>query len=343
MRFLIVRLAAMGDLVFASSVLTRIRREYPNAHVTWAVVRPLAELVRLFDVDAVIEIDPAVLTGGTLAKTRAVLRAWGHLIAAGKFDRVVVVHEDHRYRILCAPVRSGSFRMLTPGRPKHSNPISGRFAGDEYARLLDPDTWTRGPKTERYDIPDLRSKIPVPVGASDRPYVVLVPAGGKNALRASPLRRWPVENQAELARRFRAEGLSVALVGDHNDTWVRPHFEGIEVDDHIATLSITGTMSVMRGATLVVSHDTGPMHLARLVRAPLVALFGPQLPWKHIPADSDVTVLWGGAGLPCRPCYDPHEPALCTNNLCMQDLTVDYVFGAAMRRLHESPVEAGRT
>jgi heptosyltransferase-2 len=142
-----------------------------------------------------------------------------------------------------------------------------------------------------------------------------------------------VEHYVDLARRLLEEGFGVVLVGDTHDRWAADHFAGLGVADRLGTLTITGTLSVLRGASLVISHDTGPMHLARLVRAPLIAIFGPQLPSKHIPADDDATIFWGGAALACRPCYDPHEPARCTNNLCMRDVSVEQVMEAALARL----------
>jgi heptosyltransferase-2 len=77
----------------------------------------------------------------------------------------------------------------------------------------------------------------------------------------------------------------------------------------------------MRGADLVVSHDTGPMHLARLVRAPLVALFGPTNPHELLWTDETVTVLWGGGHLACRPCYDGREFARCADNICLSSVS----------------------
>jgi heptosyltransferase-2 len=343
MKILIVRLAAMGDLVFAGSLVTRIRKQMPGAHITWAVSDSLTELVALFDVDRIIPIRTAMLNGTTAAKASALASACVALARVGPFDRAVIAHEDARYRLLATAARARSVRMLTPDVPRHSNPIPGRYAGDEYARLLDDDTTSRGPLVERFAPPDLRERIDPPADAVTRPYVVLVPAGGRNVRRSSPLRLWPVERYADLARRLIAEGYRVVLVGDAHDRRVQPDFAGIGVDDRLGATTIRESLSLMRGARLVVSHDTGPMHLARLVRAPVIALFGPQLPSKHVAAD-DLTVdaLWGGARLPCRPCYDPHEPAACTNNLCMQDLSVDLVFEHAMRRLRGPVALTGR-
>ena len=95
-------------------------------------------------------------------------------------------------------------------------------------------------------------------------------------------------------------------------------------------MSVVESAAVLAAASVVVSHDTGPMHLARLVRAPLVALFGPTAPSTFVPADERTHVLWGGATLACRPCYDGREVAPCRSNLCMQDIDVATVERAAL-------------
>ncbi len=85
------------------------------------------------------------------------------------------------------------------------------------------------------------------------------------------------------------------------------------------------------------------MHLARLVRAPLIALFGPTIPAQVLSIDESVTVLWGGADLACRPCFDGRSFARCADNICMQAVTPADVVTAARRILHDSArvVEAG--
>jgi heptosyltransferase-2 len=70
------------------------------------------------------------------------------------------------------------------------------------------------------------------------------------------------------------------------------------------------------------------MHLARLVRAPLVALFGPTSPAEFMLEDERTTVLWGGRHLACRPCYDGRDFAECRDNVCMQSISVDDAWAA---------------
>jgi heptosyltransferase-2 len=157
-----------------------------------------------------------------------------------------------------------------------------------------------------------------------------VPGGARNALRDTPQRRWPVERYAALARRLHAHGYAVVLVGDADDRRVLPAFADVPVVDRLGGLSVVQSTAVLAACDVVVSHDTGPMHLARLVRAPLVALFGPTSPHDFAPEDGRTRVLWGGRRLACRPCYDGREVAPCRDNLCMQELSVDAVEDAAL-------------
>jgi heptosyltransferase II len=162
---------------------------------------------------------------------------------------------------------------------------------------------------------------------------VLVPGGAKNVLRESSLRRWPVESYAALAAELIGSGYAVTLVGGPDDAWVRPFFSGVSVDDRIGALSLPETVAFLANARLVISHDTGPMHLARLARAPLVALFGPTMPTQFLVEEPSTIALWGGADLACRPCYDGREFAACADNICISRIPVSAVLDAAERLL----------
>jgi heptosyltransferase-2 len=242
----------------------------------------------------------------------------------------LLAHADARYRYALGPARLGELRMLG-GRGRRPLPIPGRAFADEYARLLDAHP-SRGPIEGHASLATLRG-LPLPEGADAAPGVVLVPGGTRNVLRESALRRWPVERYGEVAARLHAAGHRITLVGDEGDAWVRPVFAGLPVHDAIGARSLPGTLALMARAELVITHDTGPLHLAALVRAPLLALFGPTTPSQFMPRYPEAEALWGGAHLACRPCYDGREFAACADNRCIQDLSVEAVVGRALARL----------
>lgn len=330
-RILIVRLAALGDIILASTILTRIRAERPRAQVTWLTSDGARPLVELFGVDEILTVDERRLLGASTAtRAASLVRVWSRL-AGRRFDVVVLAHADPRYKLLIRSARVGELHMLRRSPHGHMNPIPGRFFGDEFARLLD-GSMARGPAPQRYGIADVRHRLDIGLRPHDPPFVVMAPGGARNVLREDPLRRWPAERYAQVAARL-LPTYGVAIVGDAGDAWVRPAFAGLRVQDLIGSLELHDTLRVLARASLVISHDTGPMHLARLVRAPLLALFGPTTPRQVLGDPDGVTVLWGGAALACRPCFDGREYAACSNNLCMQDVTVEQVVECALTML----------
>jgi heptosyltransferase-2 len=311
-------LAGIGDVAVASALITRIRAEQPLAHVTFLTGKVAAPVARLFDVDEVLEIDESLLLrGGTLSRGRVLLSLWPRLMRGG-FDRVLVLHVDRRYRALTATIPWVRTHMLSRREHGEMIPVPGRWLGDEYARLLEGSAHV-GPVEHRYGMADLRDRIP-PTKIGER-VVVLIPGGARNVLREQGLKRWPVGHYAELARLLIGDDFTVAILGNDADAWVLPAFDGIPVRNEIGRHDLVGTLSLMRGSDLVVSHDTGPMHLARLVRTPLVALFGPTNPHELLWQDESVRVLWGGERLACRPCYDGRDFAHCADNICISSVS----------------------
>ena len=331
-RYLIVKLAALGDVAMASALPEAIRRREPEAHVTWLCGEGVAELVRLFPgVSEVLAVDEVQLLRGRFDRRLGAMAGVWRRLALRRFDAILLGHADPRYRALVVTARARRTRWLEQSPSPRMLPIPGRYHADEYVRLLDGDD-SRGPIVGHAPLSDVRAMLP-PRRSAGPVGVVLVPGGTRNVLRESALRRWPVERYRAVAERLRAAGHVVTLVGDAADAWVRPSFAGIDVRDEIGAHGLAGTLAVMAAADLVISHDTGPLHLARLVRAPLLALFGPTMPSQFLVTDADTQAIWGGASLACRPCYDGREFADCPDNLCMKDIATAEVIDRALAML----------
>jgi heptosyltransferase-2 len=350
-RILVVRLAGIGDVVMASTVVPRIRAQWPDATIDWVVGGTAAPLVEQFDgVARVIAVDEMrLLRGGVVARLGEILSLWTRLTGGG-YTRVFLLHVDSRYRILVVPALRAKLSVLSR-RDAHGsmNPVPGRYLGDEYARLVDGPA-SVGPLVGHAPLVDLRSSLAETEG-SRRRRVVLVPGGTRNVLRESALKRWPVDGYVAVAHALSDEGYEVVLVGDTADVWVRRSFAGVTVTDRIGAMSLPETVSMFAGCDLVISHDTGPMHLARLARTPVLALFGPTMPAQFLPATDRDAVIWGGEHLSCRPCYDGREFADCRDNQCMTSISADVVIRTARtmlsrdavstlaRRVHQTPIE----
>lgn len=318
---LVVRLAGIGDVAVSSALIARIRAERPDARITFLTGKAAAPLARLFDgVEEVLEVDERALFHGSLpARIAMIFGLWRQLIAR-RYDRVLLLHVDARYRVITLPLVGARVDQLSRARHGEMIPVPARWLGDEYARLLDGNAHV-GPIERRYGMVDLRPRLAVASIPRDRPRAVIVPGGARNVLRDDALRRWPVAHYADLARRLIDAGVEVVLSGSESDRWVVPAFEGLALRNEIGTKDLVDTLAALADADVVVSHDTGPLHFARLVRTPVVALFGPTIPRQVLWTDDSVTVIWGGEHLACRPCFDGREFARCANNVCLSSVS----------------------
>lgn len=336
MRILIIKLAAIGDVVMALSAVKVAKDLYPGCEITWMVGASIQPLLQQIDaIDHIITVDErALLTGRRKDQLRELLACWKRL-AGQCFDLIVIGHRDRRYRLLALTAKGATRRAFgdIAGRPW---PVPGRHHADEYARLI---TGIDGPAATAGRLPALRMvalppKVEAELASAGQRQLILIAAGGaKNALRDDALRRWPVQRYAQLAARLIDSGFSVGLIGAPSDAWIRPAFGGLAIIDFLGLTNLAELPSLLGRAALVISHDTSAIHLARLVGTPVIALFGPTVPSEKVYPDPRSFVLWGGEGMACRPCYDGRDFASCQQPLCMETITVDQVLTAAHRAI----------
>jgi lipopolysaccharide heptosyltransferase II len=174
--------------------------------------------------------------------------------------------------------RSNAYKMLL-GQEPAAEPM--------YLRLAPPED-----RRERW-----RSEL----GATGGPVVGVFP--GSHA----PARRWPTERFAALAQKVSARGARVVVMGGPAETPATARVAAasrgaLDVGGRTDLADLAALLSL---CDLVVTNDTGPMHLAGAVGTPTVSLWGPSDPQevRQLGApDRRVT----GAALPCKPCRRNH-------------------------------------
>jgi heptosyltransferase-2 len=139
------------------------------------------------------------------------------------------------------------------------------------------------------------------------------------------LRRWPVESYVALAGQLIGRGWEIVLLGGPEDAWVKPYFEQLTVTDCIGKLSLPEVILACDACDAVITHDTGPLHMAGLSSTCLVGIFGPTDPATRVPRRPLAVGIWGGQGFACRPCYDGRDFAPCHFNGCMHQVTPELV------------------
>ena len=128
-----------------------------------------------------------------------------------------------------------------------------------------------------------------------------------------PAKRWP--HFAELARKI---GMPVVLVGSANDAQAASGIPGTSL---AGKTSLDQAIDVLAGAAVVVSNDSGLMHVAAALGRPQVALFGSSSPEHTPPASPAARVLW--LGIECSPCYQRECPL--GHFRCMKEMAVEMV------------------
>jgi len=145
-----------------------------------------------------------------------------------------------------------------------------------------------------------------------------------------PSKRWPMKSFAALARdlRRRLPALREVIVAGPKETWlaVRVHEESGKLHPVVGPdLDLAALAGVVAHFDLLVTNDSGPMHLAAALGVPTVALFGPTDPRRTAPAGDGHEVLW--RNLWCAPCFRRHCPLL--HHRCLKGIPVGRVADAA--------------
>jgi heptosyltransferase-2 len=140
-----------------------------------------------------------------------------------------------------------------------------------------------------------------------------------------PAKRWPISYFAETAQRLHQQGFAVWLIGSNKDREVAENIVALgnpaarnlcgltDLNDAIALLSL---------AQLVVSNDSGLMHLAAALDRPMLALFGSSSPQFTPPLSAQAEVV--KLDIKCSPCFKRECPLGHFN--CMNHLTPDLVW-----------------
>ncbi|MBD5804907.1 ADP-heptose--LPS heptosyltransferase 2 [Azoarcus sp. Aa7] len=163
-----------------------------------------------------------------------------------------------------------------------------------------------------------------------------------NASAMLPQRRWPQAHFAALVRATlsRYADVRVLLIGAEDDRATTAAIAAevgdvrcVDIAGHFALGELPALFTL--GAALV-SNDSGPAHFAAVTALPVIALFGPETPVLFRPL-GEATVI--SAGLACSPCVNAgnQRRTRCTDNQCMQRISVAEVFGALCRVLDLRP------
>ena len=145
-----------------------------------------------------------------------------------------------------------------------------------------------------------------------------------------PQNRWPISYFKELIEFFQGE-YNFLLVGGPEDKALTASINKLPfVFDYCGSFTPIQSAILLSKCDVVVSNDTGPMHLSYAVSTPLIALFSSRdFPGKWFPPDKPENVIFRSENIHCSLCLSEN----CTNNICLQAIKPAAVAEALRKKL----------
>jgi len=310
-RILVLNRNHIGDCILTTPMLRALKRRFPRAHIAVSVPASNIDLLATNPhVDEIVVRPRLSSWAGKFGfafemrereydliislQEKSLFYAWATHYAAWKREKPLTVALDHartrrwyRHNVPIVPERHEVYKYLDIahllGCPRDRNPVLE----------LGPTPASRE-RVERF-IADRGMD-------SDARFIGINPGGTK------PEKRWPVERFAEVADRLHEElGLPVMIFGGDRDIERANAIVDRMRHQPLVTAgqaSLGDTTALLERCQLLVTGDTGPMHMAVALAVPVVAMFGPTNPTKFGPFTSLKAVLrhdhsCGSCPLPC--------------------------------------------
>lgn len=277
-RIAVLRANALGDYLFVVPALEALRAAYPAAEIVLLGDAWHAPFLagRPGPVDRV-EVVPRVpgVRGGEPDPDEEV-DAWFARMAAERFDIALQLHGGGRYSnpFVCRLGARVTAGLRAPDAPPLDRWIAYVYYQPEVLRYLEAVTLVGAAPVvldPRVAVTDAdRAEARAALGPAGAPRVVLHPGA------TDPRRQWPPERFGAVARALGRRGLEVLVTGVPSEAPVLR-----AVDDAaggaarivMGGVSIGGLAALLEEAALLISNDTGPLHLARGVGTPTVGLY----------------------------------------------------------------------
>ena len=339
MNILIVKLSAIGDVIHTLPALNAIRKQYPKAHMTWLVEEAAADLIQAHAALNRVLISKRKkwvkgLFGLDWHKNASAIQQFVRTLRDTEYDIIIDFQGLFKSAVLVGLARGK--RKIGFAKGMDHMECSYLFYNEKVKPVdMEVHALTRGMLLIRsIGVHAREVHYHIAVTAEDRLKTTdLLDRHGIGAdalfVAVNPMAKWSTKlwgntQFARLASQIKA-GLKAKVVftGSVKD---RLEIAAIESQMGGGAVNLAGKTTLKMLAALyqkagcVIATDTGPMHLAAAVEAPLVALFGPTAPWRTGPFGNGHRVL--RAELDCSPCFQRH----CQSMDCMKQISVASVY-----------------
>ena len=326
LNILIIKVSAIGDVILATASIRAIRKKFPHAKIFCLVGSQSRQILqRCPYIDEVIVYDFKNCAMKDILKIARELRKY-------TFDIVIDLQNNTKSHVL-------SFLSLARNRYGYANkklsfllnhrveetpiavsPVEHQFRtlemlgisldeADLELWISDEDEAHINELLESHWIADTDKLIGINLSAS-RKWIT---------------KNWPLSNFAKLCDELSARNIRVVITGSEQDYDLAEELLTMTKSKPFVAVGQTSLMelaSLIKRCKVFLSADSAPLHIAAAVETPIVALFGPTLPLRHMPPAKNSIVI--RKKLDCSPCYK----SSCKTVNCMQQISVKEVLEA---------------
>lgn len=342
MNILIVKLSAIGDVIHTLPALAALRRLYPTAHITWVVEEAASDLVSGHPyLDRVLIFRRkrwmADFKKGNFKAAWRDIKTFISDLQSRPYDLVIDFHGLFKSSIVV---------FFSKGRRKLGydswQELSGLFLNEKIPEDMNKHAVDRYLDFPRYlgaKVDEAEFVLPLTAATDSRVESLMqhLRLEKKKFIAVSPVALWDTKlwNNSKFARLADdiQQRLKIPVVFTGHSKQLLDSItsqmmtEGINIGGQT---SLTELACLYKNALLVITTDSGPMHLAAATGTPVIALFGPTDPARTGPYGTGHTVL--RAGLDCSPCFKKQ----CPTRQCMDDITPEQVFTAVEKMMQRT-------
>ena len=328
---LLIRLSALGDILLMTPLLNLLRTTCPQAQIDVLVKAEYRDLLSAH---------PGITHLLTFDSRQPLLRTLRGL-RADRYDFALDLHCTPRSQLLLLGLRA--HRKLTYDKRVLRRALLVRLGWNTLSRMTSvPELYAAplrrlglmgrlGPPTMHLD-PESMAAMQTHINRSlpdalDQPLLAVAP-GTRWATK-----RWPVERFAAVAQELaREKQAAVVILGGPDEAQLaRTLCDKLDVPvvNGAGTLSLMYSAALLNRCRLLISNDSGLMHMATALQVPVVAIFGPTVQeFGFYPFQAHAEVV--SELLPCRPCSTKgSQRCPLRHHACMQDISSARVLAAA--------------
>lgn len=366
-KILFIQLSEMGSSIAAYSALQKAKALCPGVQLYYLIFEEMQASIRLLEIipDAnILTISsrsfPALVRDTLRVLARARRENFDATVDLELFSRISSILSY----LLCRRIRVGFSKFAMEGLYRgnlqtrnvvynHLNHISLNYLSLVYALAPAPGAAALAQPMSKCAVqasdlqtprrsssPEAKKRIfeklqRLAPGLDASSTLILLNPNGSALL---PLRRWPMENYSALAMRLlQNPRLWIFVTGSASErsdaATICAAVQNPRCINLAGETSFSELIDLYNIAHAMLSNDSGPPHFASLTEMQTFVFFGPETPACYAPLGQNINVLY--ASFLCSPCVSAynHRVSACTDNLCLQAISVEDVLRAMAKKL----------